>query len=157
MAPPPPPPVFEPAQIQRVQGFLEVEIAQGLVDVFEDANTITVRLRGKGMFRSASDQVKDKFLPILIRVGEALENETGKVIIAGHSDNVPIRSVRFPSNWHLSLARAESILRLLEQSLSDGRRLSAEGRAANEPIASNDTPEGREQNRRIEVILLKAG
>ena len=109
------------------------------------------------MFRSASDQVKDKFLPILIRVGEALENETGKVIIAGHSDNVPIRSVRFPSNWHLSLARAESILRLLEQSLSDGRRLSAEGRAANEPIASNDTPEGREQNRRIEVILLKAG
>ena len=156
-APPPPPPVFEPAQIQRVQGFLETEIAQGLVDVFEDANTITVRLRGKGMFRSASDQVKDKFLPILIRVGEALENETGKVIIAGHSDNVPIRSVRFPSNWHLSLARAESILRLLEQSLSDGRRLSAEGRAANEPIASNDTPEGREQNRRIEVILLKAG
>ncbi len=101
--------------------------------------------------------MKDKFVPILMRVGEALEAEKGMVIVAGHSDNVPIRSVRFPSNWHLSLARAESVLKLLAQSISDGRRLSAEGRAANEPIASNDTREGQEQNRRIEVILMKAG
>jgi type VI secretion system protein ImpK len=149
--------VFKPELIQRVQGFLEPEIAQGLVEVFEDANTITVRLRGKGMFPSAKARVKDKFVPILMRVGEALEAEKGMVIVAGHSDNVPIRSVRFPSNWHLSLARAESVLKLLAQSLSDPRRLSAEGRAANEPIASNDTREGQEQNRRIEVILMKAG
>ncbi len=156
-AAPPPPPVFAPGLMQRIQGFLELEIAQGLVEVFEDVNTVTVRLRGKGMFPSAKDRVKDKFVPILMRVGEALEAEKGRVIVAGHSDNVPIRSVRFPSNWHLSLARAESVLKLLAQSLSDGRRLSAEGRAANEPIASNDTREGQEQNRRIEVILMKEG
>jgi type VI secretion system protein ImpK len=65
--------------------------------------------------------------------------------------------VRFPSNWHLSLARAESVLKLLAQSVRDSGRLSAEGRAANEPIAANDTPAGRELNRRIEVILMKGG
>ncbi len=154
---PPPPPVFEPGILQRIKGFLEPEIAQGLVAVFEDANTVTVRLRGTGMFGSGSDRLQDKFLPILIRVGEALEAERGNVIIAGHSDNVPIRTVRFPSNWHLSRARAEAVLGLLGQSVSSRQRLSAEGRAENEPIAGNDTPAGREQNRRIEVILMKAG
>ena len=156
-APPPPPPVFEPGLQQRVKGFLELEISQGLVEVFEDANAVTVRLRGTGMFPSGRNRVQDKFLPILQRVGQALEAETGNVIVAGHSDNVPIRTVRFPSNWHLSLARAESVLKLLAQSVSDGRRLSAEGRAANEPIAANDTAAGRELNRRIEVILMKGG
>ena len=156
-AAPPPPPVFQPGLLQRVKGFLEPEIVQGLVEVFEDVNAVTIRLRGTGMFPSGRNRVQDKFIPILLRVGEALEGETGNVIVAGHSDNIPIRTVRFPSNWHLSLARAESVLKLLAQAVRDGGRLSAEGRAANEPIAANDTPAGRELNRRIEVILMKGG
>jgi type VI secretion system protein ImpK len=78
------------------------------------------------------------------------------VIVAGHSDNVPIKTARFPSNTHLSLARAESVMRQFATSVEDPSRLSAEGRAEKEPIAPNDTAEGRARNRRIEVILVKA-
>ena len=122
-AAPPPPPVFQPGLLQRVKGFLEPEVVQGLVEVFEDVNAVTIRLRGAGMFPSGRNRVQDKFVPILLRVGQALEGETGNIIIAGHSDNIPIRTVRFPSNWHLSLARAESVLKLLAQSVRDGGRL----------------------------------
>ena len=77
--------------------------------------------------------------------------------VAGHTDSIPIRTIRFPSNWHLSLARAEAVLRILSRQLSDSSRLVADGRADTEPVAPNDTPNGRERNRRIELILLKRG
>jgi len=70
---------------------------------------------------------------------------------------VPIRSARFPSNMALSLARAESVADLIKRQLQDPRRIRAEGRADREPIASNDTAEGRSRNRRIEVLLVKSG
>ncbi|HET8728232.1 MAG TPA: type IVB secretion system protein IcmH/DotU [Alphaproteobacteria bacterium] len=153
--PPPPPPVAAPEQLPRIKGFLEDEIAQGLVVVFEDRNTITVRIRNEGMFASGSADVEEQFLPVLRRVAEALDDEPGAIIVAGHSDNVPIRTVRFPSNWHLSLARAEAVMEIVAARLADPTRLTAEGRAEAEPVASNATPEGREQNRRIELILGK--
>ena len=77
------------------------------------------------------------------------------MIIVGHSDNVPIKSSRFPSNMHLSLARAESVMRTLAARLDDPSRLRAEGRAEQHPIASNDTREGRAKNRRIEIVLVR--
>ena len=143
--------------LERIEGFLSAEIAEGLVEVFADPAAVTVRLRGDGMFASGSDRLSATFQRVVERVGTALESEAGKVIVAGHSDSVPIRTVRFPSNWHLSLARAEAVLDLLARQLSDQNRLSAEGRAENEPIASNDTREGQALNRRIEVILLNSG
>ncbi|CAN0603541.1 unnamed protein product, partial [Ectocarpus sp. 12 AP-2014] len=91
------------------------------------------------------------------RIGTALRSEPGQIIVAGHSDNIPIRTVRFPSNWHLSLARASSVAKILTGYLSDPGRLSVDGRADNEPIASNDTAQGRAENRRIEIILIKEG
>ncbi|MBU6260014.1 MAG: OmpA family protein, partial [Burkholderiales bacterium] len=73
----------------------------------------------------------------------------------GHTDNQPIRSLRYPSNWHLSLARANHVKALLAQSVNPSR-LSAEGRADSEPVASNATAAGRAQNRRVEITLLAA-
>lgn len=70
---------------------------------------------------------------------------------------MPIRTARFPSNLHLSLARAETVMKTLAPQLAQPGRLSAEGRAAAQPIAPNDTPEGKARNRRIEVILVKEG
>jgi flagellar motor protein MotB len=75
------------------------------------------------------------------------------IMVLGHSDNQPIRSVRFPSNWHLSQARAEAALVPLGAGVGDPARLKAEGRGDAEPIADNSTAEGREQNRRIELVL----
>ena len=149
------PPPDTDRQIKRVSKFLEAEIAEGLVNVFQDANTITVRINGSGMFGSGSDVLKPEFELPLSRVAKALNDTRGPVIIVGHSDNQPIRSARFPSNMHLSLARAETVRKTLLPLIDDVSRLSAEGHADREPIASNDTSEGRAANRRIEIVLIR--
>jgi type VI secretion system protein ImpK len=156
----PPPPEPPPAKateelMEKVKGFLEAEIEEGLVTVFQDANTITIRIAGSGMFGSGSDVLKAAFEEPLNRVAAALDEVAGPVVIAGHSDNQPISTARFPSNAHLSLARAEAVKTVLAAQLSDGNRHTAEGRAEKEPIAPNDTAEGRAANRRIEIILVR--
>lgn len=156
-APPPPPPPPSAAQLDHVKSFLQQEIAEGLVTVLDDANTITIRIAGAGMFGSGSDALQPGFAEPLARVAAALNDQPGPVIVAGHSDSVPIRTALFPSNLHLSLARAETVMKTLAPQLAQPGRLSAEGRAAAQPIASNDTPEGKARNRRIEVILVKEG
>ena len=138
-----------------VEGFLQPEIDEGLVEVFEKGNTLIIRIKGSGMFGSGSDQLQDKFREPVRRVAVALNDEPGSVIVAGHSDNVPIRSSRFPSNLALSLARAKSVMNQMAGEMGNPDRLSAEGRADSEPIADNSTREGRATNRRIEVLLVQ--
>ncbi|MEY8116664.1 type IVB secretion system protein IcmH/DotU [Falsihalocynthiibacter sp. BN13B15] len=155
-----PPVVVEPsveviAQKDRVSEILKAEIDEGLVSVFQDANTITVRIKGKDMFKSASDSLTPAFLVPLSRVANALNDTRGQVIIAGHSDSSPIRSARFKNNMALSLARAEMVRKSISPELDEASRLVAEGRSDTDPIASNDTSEGRAENRRIEIILLR--
>ena len=155
-APPPPPPPPPPTvQLDKVKGFLSQEIEDEIVEVFQDQSTITIRLAGSGMFGSGSDRLEPAFDVPLSRVADALNDTEGPIIIVGHSDNVPIRSSRFPSNMHLSLARAESVMRTLAGQVQDESRLKAEGRADKEPIADNGTREGRAKNRRIEVVLVR--
>ena len=155
-APPPPPPPPPPVeQLNRVKGFLEKEINEGLVEAFQDQQTITVRLAGSGMFGSGSDVLQDKFKDPMIQVAAALNDTSGPIIIVGHSDNEPISSSRFPSNQHLSLARATAVMRKLADTIEDPSRLSAEGVADKYPIADNGTREGRAKNRRIEIVLVR--
>lgn len=154
--PPPPPPLEEEDNVgAKIAAFLKPEIDQGLVNVIDDVNTVAVRIIGQGMFPSGSDQLASRYVETVIRVGNAMNPERGPIIVAGHSDNIPISTARFPSNAHLSLARAKSVQRTLMLSVQDGERMTAEGRAARQPIASNDTPEGRARNRRIEIVLVK--
>ncbi|MEY8830459.1 type IVB secretion system protein IcmH/DotU [Sedimentitalea sp. XS_ASV28] len=157
-APPPPPAPAAPSaeeQLRKVEGFLQPEIDDGIVEVFQKGNTLIVRIAGSGMFGSGSDRLSQNFEAPVDRVARALNDEPGPVIIAGHSDNVPIRSSRFPSNMALSLARAKSVMERMSGELDDPGRLSAEGRADKEPIADNGTREGRARNRRIEVLLVR--
>ena len=114
-----------------------------------------MRIVGQGMFGSGSDKLQTSFSTPLTRVASALNGAAGNVIIVGHSDNVPIRSSRFPSNMHLSLARATSVMKSLAGQLDNPERMSAEGRADKQPLASNDTREGRAKNRRIEIVLVR--
>lgn len=160
--PPPPPPALPPEpevveDIDRIRTFLAPEIAANQVRVEEAGNTVTIRINGQGMFGSGSDVLQDAFRPLIDRVGEALNQEPGRIIVAGHSDSTPINTARFPSNLALSLARAEAVMEKIAGVLIDAGRITAEGRADAEPIAPNDTPEGRAKNRRIDVILIKAG
>lgn len=145
-----------PPESQTIRKFLDPEVRQGLVTVREDVQVVVINIRGRGMFESGSAAVEPGFVPLLDRIGAALNVEPGAVQVIGHTDNQPIRSVKFPSNFHLSLARAQAVMGVLKQKVSDPARLAADGRADSEPIAPNNTPEGRDQNRRIEVILTKA-
>jgi type VI secretion system protein ImpK len=153
--PPPPPPPPGPDQVQVVSGFLEKEITAKTILVYQDANTLTVRVNGNGMFGSGSDSLKPEVVDMIERISKALNNQKGKVLVIGHSDNVPIRSSRFPSNMHLSLARADSVKKLMAVHIDDPSRVSAEGRADKEPLEPNTTKAGQAANRRIEIVLLR--
>ncbi|MEM9784054.1 MAG: type IVB secretion system protein IcmH/DotU, partial [Pseudomonadota bacterium] len=158
-APPPPPVVVElPPEEDteaKLREFLAPEIQEELVEVFQLGNAITVRIAGSNMFASASDQLTSRYQPLVDRVAEAMNQEDGPIIIAGHSDNVPIRTARFPNNTALSLARAKSVMTRMADQIAEDGRMTAEGRAEKEPIAPNATAEGRAKNRRIEVILIE--
>ncbi|MDM0044945.1 DotU family type VI secretion system protein [Variovorax dokdonensis] len=148
-----PPAVVIPAKAPRLAKFLEAEIKQGLVTVTDEADRSTVRLRGDTLFASGSADPMASSLPVLGRIGDALAEVKGEVLITGHSDNVPIRSLRYPSNWNLSNARAESVKGALSTRV-DPIRMRAEGRADSEPLAPNDTPANRAKNRRVEIVLM---
>ncbi len=148
--------VAQPAPQPRLQRFLEAEIREGLVSVRDEADRSVVILRGDGLFASGADKVLDRYVSVLNRVAEALNAVDGSVLINGYSDDQPIRSVRFPSNWHLSQARADSVRKMIGARMTRPDRLRAEGRGDADPIVPNDSPANRARNRRVEVTLLVA-
>lgn len=141
------------AKAPRLAGFLEPEVKQGLVTVTDEADRSVVRLRGDSFFGSGSAEPMAASLPVLKRIGDSLAAVKGEVLITGHSDNQPIRSMRYPSNWHLSAARAEAVRAALSAQV-DPARLRADGKADAEPVAANDTPANRARNRRVDIVLL---
>jgi type VI secretion system protein ImpK len=162
VAPPPPAPTLPPSPpaptvLDRLRTFLQPEIEQGLVEVTGTIGQPLVRITARGMFASGSATVDPKFKPLLDRIGLALKEEQGAVHVIGYTDNQPIRTIAFPSNFQLSAARALAAGKIMAASIGDASRLSAEGRADADPIAPNTTPEGRERNRRIEVLLDRKG
>jgi type VI secretion system protein ImpK len=159
VAPPPPPTpqmvtATDPAA-PNFTVFLAPEIKEGLVKVFEDPQSITVRLTNRNMFGSGSAILNSSYLPLLQRIGTALQATKGDVLVNGYTDNQPIHTVQFPSNWQLSQARADAVAREIEAKLSDPKRVRAVGKGDADPIASNTTPQGRQENRRTEIVLMK--
>lgn len=150
LPPPPPPP-------PTIANLLAPEIRDGLVTVQETGQAVTIRLRGASLFDSGSASLRDRFLPTIDRVATAVKTMPGTISIIGHTDNQPIHSLRFPSNFELSLARAEAVRDRMTTILDSPDRITVDGRADKEPIADNRTPEGREANRRIDLILLRSG
>lgn len=140
----------------RLAQFLAAEINENLLTVRDEADRSVIVLRGDGLFESGADRVQGQYLPVLSRVADALNATQGAILVTGHSDNVPIKTVRFPSNWELSQARADAVKTILDQRLHDKARVRAEGKGEAEPIAPNDTAANRARNRRVEIMLLVA-
>ncbi|WP_322885852.1 type IVB secretion system protein IcmH/DotU (plasmid) [Sinorhizobium medicae] len=139
----------------RLHHFLESEIHDGFVTVTEDAQQILVTIRGSGLFDPSSSIVKASFVPLLLRIGRALNDQPGAVVLTGHTDSRPIRSLAYRSNADLSMARAIAAGETIKSTMNEPGRVREQGRGSGEPIASNQTPEGRAKNRRIEIIITK--
>ena len=109
---------------------------------------------GETTFDSGKAEIKPEMIPLLEKVGSILKELKGDITIAGHTDNVPIKGGPFKSNLALSMARAASVADFFIHKVKlDPSRISTMGFGEYRPIASNKTPEGREKNRRVEIIL----
>jgi type VI secretion system protein ImpK len=146
--------VVQAAPVRRLAQFLEAEVREGLVTVRDEADRSVVVLRGDGLFDSGATEVKSRYLPVLARVADALNTVSGTVLVTGYTDNVPIRSGRFPSNYELSQARADAVRGIIDQRLTVRNRARAQGRADSDPLVPNNSVENRSRNRRVEVTLL---
>ncbi|WP_434744963.1 DotU family type VI secretion system protein [Candidatus Pantoea rara] len=149
--PAPPPPAT-----LNLRAFLKPEIDAGLVAVRDEADRSVVTLKGDGLFASAATEVRGRYVDVIQRIAAAMNNVSGQIQVIGYSDNVPIRSARFASNFELSLARARSVQSLLQQQLADPSRVKAEGRGESNPLVPNNSAENRARNRRVEITLLVA-
>ncbi len=138
---------------------LKGEIEKGEIKVTQIRDRLSVNLVEKVLFDSGRAEVKAQGEGVLKKVGAILRDVKGKEIrVEGYTDNVPIGESlrnRFPTNWELSTQRATNVLRFLQdQAGLDGARLSAVGYGPFRPVADNKAPEGRAQNRRIEIVLI---
>jgi chemotaxis protein MotB len=136
---------------------LNKDVKKGEVQVKEYQNMMSVDLAEQLFFASGSATLKAEGKEILNDVGEALKDKEfeNKIIrVVGHTDNVPIATSMFPSNWELSVARAAAVVRYLQEVGVPPERMIAAGRGQYNPVDTNDTPEGRMSNRRIEIILI---
>ena len=149
---PSPPAAPRPAPVPRLAAHLKPEIEAGLVQVRDLADRSIVIIKGDGFFEPGSAVISDRVMPLLKRIDEGLFKTPGTVLVTGHTDNQPIRSLRYPSNWHLSQDRATAVKALLTSVKPE--RIRAEGRADAEPVESNATPAGRARNRRVEITLV---
>jgi type VI secretion system protein ImpK len=145
-----------PSILDRISGFLSPEIAAGKVTVLGTVNAPIVRINNQGLFGSGSAVVEDDDVPLLQKIGTALGRETGTVTVTGYTDNQPIHTLQFPSNFELSTARAQAAAAIMDQTIGDQSRISAKGLGDAAPVAANNSAAGRAQNRRIEIVLNHA-
>lgn len=143
------------ADYESLASSLKSEIDAGRVELSELRGRTSVKMKDKILFASGSATIGKEGKDALRAVAQALGQIKGKLIrVEGHTDNVPTNGANgFPTNWELSTARALAVVRYLEEVGVDPTRLAAAGYGQFQPIAANDTPEGRSQNRRIEIVL----
>ena len=145
----------QPAPKPRLAQFLQSDIKAGLVAVRDEVDRSVVTIRGDGLFAPASARLVPEREELMGRIGDALAHAGGQqVLVTGHTDNSPMRSARFPSNWHLSEERARTVRDLLILHKVPAARIQAEGRADSEPLVTNESRGNQAMNRRVEITLV---
>lgn len=129
-------------------------ISQGKVRVTQTSRGVSVEINASVLFAPGEAKLNDQSEVALRAVAQVLKKVDNAIQVEGHTDDVPINNSIFPSNWELSAVRASSVVRLFLDNGVDEKRLVAMGHAANEPVASNDTPAGRLRNRRVQLLIL---
>jgi len=152
--------VEEIARMRSLSESFRIELEQaGLADkvaVGVEDRGILFRFQDTVLFDLGKADLRPEAREVLAKIGELLEKVPNSVRVEGHTDNWPIRTERFPSNWELSTGRAVSVVRfLIEEAGLDPKRLQAAGYGEHHPLESNETAEGRQKNRRVDIILLR--
>ena len=133
------------------------ELAQAIglseVEVAEIGGALLIVLKADELFASGSARLDAALEPTVLRVAEALDRVPGTVMVTGHTDDVPIRSAHFPSNWELSTERARSVVKLMASRIRDAGRLRADGVADSQPVVANDSAVHRAKNRRVTILV----
>lgn len=144
----------------KIKTYIQDNSLEGSLGVSRNSESIFLRFNEMALFDSASADIRPESIPILEHIMQIIKLNIvsiSSVQIEGHTDNVPISNVKFEDNWDLSVKRATNTLRLvLSTGLLDEKMLSAVGYGEYHPIATNDTAEGRAQNRRVDFVLMKA-
>jgi len=140
--------------VNKLEEVLEDEIQDDLIDIESGFRSITIRIRERGSFGSGSASLNADFVPVMAELRSILGEVTGRLAVEGHTDDRPISTPEFPSNWHLSAQRALSVAHelLRDATISDDRMMIV-GYADTRPFEPNDTAEGRSRNRRVEIVI----
>jgi len=142
------------AKAEEIAEKMQEEIAKDMVELETKGRRIVIRIQEKGAFSSGSAVLQDDFLPVLDKLVSILESIEGHIAVEGHSDDIPIHTVMFPSNWDLSVARALEVAHgLFDDGFIQQDRFSVAGFSDTRPLVPNTTPENRRKNRRVEIIL----
>ncbi|AMQ88933.1 flagellar motor protein MotB [Marinobacter sp. LQ44] len=146
------------ANLAQILEVLEPAIMDGRINVSEDQRRIVIRVEEKGSFPSGSAQLTWEFEGLLLGMAEVLADMPGDLAVEGHTDNIPIRTERFFSNWDLSAARAAAVANvLLARDQVSPERLRVTGLADTRPRVANTTADNRAKNRRVEIIIDLSG
>jgi len=140
---------------KRVESLLSAEVLKGRVQAHIDARGLIISMGEAGMFDSGSNQIKPEGKALLETIAGSLVALGNQIRIEGHTDNIPIRNSRFPSNWELSTARATAMIAHMIENLGFAPDLlSVAGYAEYRPVAPNETEEGKSRNRRVDIVIL---
>jgi type VI secretion system protein ImpK len=154
------PPLLElPAAPRPGNTVVSADLARSIgpdVEVNDIPGGAMIVLKSDRIFASGSARPDASVVPVIQRIATALSTMPGAIVVSGHTDDQPIRTARFPSNWELSSERARSVLALMAPHVADAGRLRAEGLADSEPLVPNDSAANRARNRRV-AILLRSG
>ena len=142
--------------LEDIMKYIEENNLEGEVQIYSDQKGLNIELKDRVLFDTGKANLKPESLEVLDKVSTLLANVDNDIIIEGHTDNVPINTPSMPNNYHLSTARALSVLDYLiaTNSSLDPAKISPQGYGEYRPIASNDTAEGRAQNRRVNIIVV---
>lgn len=131
---------------------LEEEIKDGLLELEVDDEAVMIRINEEGSFPSGGARLSGTFVPVLDKLAKLLDKAPGKVVVAGHTDDIPIATRRYPSNWLLSADRAATVVHhLTKNGFEDHTRIQIRAYADSEPLVPNSNRENRAKNRRIEI------
>ena len=143
-------------QAQELKEMLDQEIDEGLLEIERESTKIIIRIQEKGSFPSGRATLNPEFFQVIAKITDVIANTPGKIIVAGHTDNIPISTARFRSNWELSSARAVTVVHaMLSDASLDENRFLIQGFADSRPLVPNDSRENRALNRRVELIIQR--